>query len=280
MSHEEWEHGRITLPRDQFTKVRRAFVDRHNELEQRAYDAAKKAWDEATPKQKKDSNFLRDRIDKLTERKTRWAGDRRFYSYQLPVDDGESEVRKRAADLLQLNRWNADPRPPQKKNMNTLPAAATSFDGGEDHGGYVSFQQENGTVSWEVGGNHASEQAAYSWTSACLKKELEGVKWTRSSGGVIHQGSETTRTRPMVSYGPAGLAEAPEVLSGLYTRSDGTKLTQRELDEAIAKVKRKEARDLRAQAKSLTEQASMLEQGRTRSGQYDFKRGSAPGIRL
>lgn len=279
MSHEEWEHGTITLPRDQFTKVRRAFVDRHNELEQRAFDAAKTAWNEATPKQKKDSDFLRERIDKLTEPKTRWAGDRRFYSYQESVDNGESEVRERAADLLQLNRWNSDPRPPQKKNMKVLPASTTSFDGGE-RGGYVSFQQETGAVKWDVGGNHASDYADYSWTAACLKKELDNVQWTRSSGGVLHHGSETTMTRPMRSYGPIGLAEAPEVLNGLYTRSDGTKLRKQELDDAIAKTKRKEARNLRAQAKSLTEQASMLEQGRTRGGQYDFKRGSAPGIRL
>lgn len=278
MSHEEWEHGTITLPRDQFTKVRRAFVDRHNELEQRAFDAAKKAWDEATPKQKKDSEYLIERIDALTEPKTRLSGDR-YFAYRVPVDDGEREVRERAISLMNLYRYNTDPRPPQKKNMTVLPAATTSFDGGEQ-GGFVSFQQENGTVKWEVGGNHASDHADYSWTAACLKKELEDVRWTRSSGGVLHQGSETTMTRPMRSYGPIGLAEAPEVLNGLYTRSDGTKLSKRELDEAIAKVKRKEARDLRAQAKSLTEQASMLEQGRTRSGQYDFKRGSAPGIRL
>lgn len=278
MSHEEWEHGTITLPRDQFTKVRRAFVDRHNELEQRAYDVAKKAWDEATPKQKKDSEHLGERLFQLTEPKKRVGGGLGWANY-FPADDGEDEVRERATDLLQLRRYMKEPRPPQKKNMRVLPAAATSFDGGEQ-GGYVSFNQESGVVKWEVGGNHASEHAEYSWTGACLKKELENVHWTRSSGGVLHHGSETRMTSPMRSYGPVGLAEAPSVLSGLYTRSDGTRLKQSELDAAIAKEKRGEARQLRAQAKSLSEQARLIEQGRTRGGQYDFKRGSAPGIRL
>lgn len=278
MSHEEWEGGRVVLPRDQFTKVRRAFVDRHNELEQRAFDAAKKAWDEATPKQKKDSGYLGARIRELTEPKKQVTGSRHYAWYE-PVDNGEDEVRERAADLMNLRYWGNDPRPPQKKNMNTVPASATSFDGGE-RGGYVSFQAENGTVSWGAGGNHASDHAAWSWTGATLKKELDEVKWTRSSGGVLTHGSETMSDRPMRSYGPIGLAEAPSVLNKLYTRSDGTRLKQSELDAAIAKEKRGEARQLRAQAKSLSEEARLIEQGRTRGGQYDFKRGSAPGIRL
>lgn len=274
MSHEEWEGGSITLPRDQFTKMRRAFVDRHNELEKKAFDVAKKAWDEATPKQKKDSQFLDESVSKHAAPKfrSRWP-------YTSPEEDDEYEVRERAADLLELNRWNHDPRPPQKKNMQTLPASATSFDGGEK-GGVVTFNAEKGTVTWDVYGNHGSEHAAYSWTSPFLRKQLDSVRWTRSSGGVLTHGSETRMSSPMRSYGPIGLAEAPEVLSGLYTRSDGTKLRQSELDAAIAKAKRKEARDLRAQAKSLTEQASMLEQGRTRTGQFDFKRGLPANIRL
>ena len=95
MSHEEWEGGRVVLPRDQFTKVRRAFVDRHNELEQRAYDAAKTAWDEATPKQKKDSSYLSERIRTLTEPKKQVTGSR-YYAWYEPVDNGEDEVRDTA----------------------------------------------------------------------------------------------------------------------------------------------------------------------------------------
>lgn len=278
MSHEEWEHGSITLPRDQFTKVRRTFVDRHNELEQRAYDAAKKAWDEATPKQKKDSRYLEERIDKLTEPKTRLAGSQYWSMYRETVNDGEYEVQSRAYDLLMLHRYNTDPRPPQKKNMDTLPASATSFDGGE-YGGSVYFNAEKGTVTWETGGNHASETARSTWTDDLLHKALSDVKWTRGSGGVIHQGSETHTTRPMRGYGPAGLAEAPDVTER-YRRSDGTMLPQSELDAAIAKQKRAQAKQLRSRAQALRDEADAIEQGRKRDGRYDFKRGSAPGIRL
>jgi hypothetical protein len=273
MSTHEWEGGTIQLPSDQATAIRHAIVARHNAISERAFAAAKEVWDKATPAQRKDSDYLGDKLsDKLISKSYGW--------YSRPRDDygAEAAALDRAQNLLELRRYGKDPRAPQKKNLPLVGKTETQF---ESDNATVVFDTKKNTLRWSADGNHGVENAHGEWLWEAVDAELDKVKWTRGSGGVIGGGNEY-RPSEVASkgYGPTGLKDAPQVTQP-FMKADGTRVTQREIDEARAKQLRGQAREKNAEARALKARAAALgSQDRRTNGQFDYRRGSYPEVRL
>lgn len=273
MSVHQAESGTIQLPSDQATAVRHRFVERHNLISEKAWTAAKNTWDHATSAQRKDSQHLRDNLEAiLTPRYNSW-------SYRQPEDSAAKvEALRRAESLLGIDEYSygSTPRAPQKKNLPVAGKTQTRFDGPF---GSATFDTKKNTLEWEADGNHGVEEAHAEWVWEAMHAELDKVRWTRGSGGVIN-GDDEYRPEPRASagFGPVGLKDAPEVTKP-FVKADGTRVTQLDVNDARAKKLRAQARSKNAEARAMRQHADTL-QDRRRNGQFDFRRGSAPEVRL
>ena len=273
MSVHQAESGTIQLPSDQATAVRHRFVARHNLISEKAWDAAKNIWDRATDEQRRDRRYLQDKLEStLTPRYNAWT-------YRQPEDSAAKvEALRRAEDLLGVGEddYNSKPRAPQKKNLSVVGKTHTHFEGPY---GSVTFDTKKNTLEWEADGNHGVEEAHAEWVWEAMHAELGKVRWTRGSGGVI-DGYDEYRPEPRASagFGPVGLKDAPEATQP-FVKADGTRVTQLDVNDARAKKLRSQARHKNAEARAMRQQADTL-QDRRRNGQFDFRRGSAPEVRL
>ncbi len=273
MSVHQAEGGTIQLPSDQATALRHQFVERHNLISQKAWDAAKTIWDQATPAQRGDRRYLQEKLEStLTPRYNAW-------NYRQPEDSAAKiESLRRAEELLGVGDYgyNSKPRAPQKKNLSVVGKTHTRFDSPY---GSAAFDTKKSTLTWEADGNHGVEEAHTEWVWEAMNSELGKVRWTRGSGGVI-AGYDEYRpdSRASAGFGPVGLKDAPEVTQP-FAKSDGTRVTQLDVNEARAKKLRSQARAKNAEARSMRQQADSI-QDRRRNGQFDFRRGSSPEVFL
>lgn len=273
MSVHQAESGTIQLPSDQATAVRHRFVARHNIISEEAWNAAKGIWDRATEAQRKDADYLQGKLEStLTPRYTVW-------SYRTGEPAAKEESLRRAENLLGIGEdsyYGSAPRAPQKKNLPVAGKTQTRFDGPF---GSVTFDTKKNTLNWEADGNHGVEEAHAEWVWEAMHAELDKVRWTRGSGGVI-DGYDEYRPEPRASagFGPVGLKDAPEVTEP-FVKADGTSVTQLDVNNARAKKLRAQARNKDAEAHAMRQRADAL-QDRRRNGQFDFRRGSAPEVRL
>lgn len=273
MSVHQGEGGLIQLPSDQATAIRHAFVARHNAISDKAWDAAKNIWDQATPAQRGDRRYLQEKLEStLTPRYNAW-------NYRQPEDSAaKAESLRRAEELLGVGEYgyHSKPKAPQKKNLSVVGKTHTRFDSPY---GSVTFDTKKNTLSWEAGGNHGVDEAHTEWAWEALNSELGKVRWTRGSGGVIDGYDEyRPESRASAGFGPVGLKDAPEVTQP-FVKSDGTRVTQLDINDARAKKLRAQARSKNAEARSMRQQANSL-QDRRRNGQFDFRRGSSPEVFL
>ncbi len=271
MSVHQAESGIIQLPSDQATDIRRQFVARDNLISEKAWDAAKSLWDRSTDAQRKDRGYLQEELERaLTPRYNAW-------NYRQPDDSGAKlESLRRAEGLLGVDEYSHSVRAPQKKNLPLAGKTETRFEGPF---GVATFDTKKNTLSWEADGNHGVEEAHAEWVWEAMDRELGKVRWTRGSGGVISGYDEYQREpRASAGFGPVGLKDAPEVTQP-FVKSDGTRVTQLDVNDARAKKLRAQARGKSAEARAMRQHADAL-QDRRSNGQFDFRRGSAPEVRL
>lgn len=256
MSVYEWASGTITLPSSEVTRVRRALVHRVNETETRAFAIAEKVYRDASPADRKNLGRMSELVLARVE--------------ATRLDIGEQEaIVDRVTTLMYPSKRGAPVSRPLRKNMRLAKLSATQFDGDS-----CSITFNGNQARWQSDGNHSGDRAFSSGLFDTLVRELASVRWTAGSGGVIAGGNEYDRSeRPLFGFGPTGALTAPQATRP-FVRSNGVRVTQQDLNAAVAKNLRDEARFLR-------ERANMLDpQGRDRIGRFDVKRQSSPEVTL
>ncbi|WP_028492732.1 hypothetical protein [Thioalkalivibrio sp. ALE19] len=193
MGHWEQESGTIKLPKTEFTKVRRAVVQAHNEYVDRMLRLAQsihtRMGEKPTPQIPEDF------------RTPGWTGYERLVIYMAMKVLGSDHVEE-AGKIKSLMGWYTDakglpnpnrkPRKPTRKALDNDPRMAPiglreanpRIHLAEDAS--IEFDAEQRTVTWDVRqGRHVIEKARRHPVGKALFDALKRVKWTRESGGEI-----------------------------------------------------------------------------------------------
>lgn len=250
MSRNDWESGEIMLPRAAIVPIRRELVKRNNEHAEKALALAKKVWNEASAKQKKDPWHFLNRLAEV-------AGTPRS-AVGYPTVREPNSLTDRAADILGAGNIHGTPRPPQKQNTGMLGATTTEFRAGV---ATAVFDSATGKLTWDTGeGNNAVDRAHKSWLGETLFAELGKVKWTRGTGGWFTGNDEYNQEHREEGFGgnyvtraigPVGAENHPDRVDP-FTKSDGTHVSKEMISGMIrqhwAKQARAEAQFARAMA--------------------------------
>lgn len=272
MSHYEWEYGEITLPRAAVVPIRRAIIARNNEIADDGLRIAKAAWAKATGAQKRDHHALGQLVEQASgRRRDPWA-------------DAEDPATERARQILDIYYGNGVPRPPQKQNAGHLGATETTFDTSDLS---VRFDAKTGAMVWDIPeNNHAVDHGRASWLGVVVTRELAQVKWTRGTGGWCKGNSEYNESDDSngygrgadfvrSAYGPRGAEEYPQHTVP-FTKADGTRVTQADLNTLRQKQWDREAKAARAYARASSGVQGRVSAGTSRGGQYAAHTRSAP----
>ena len=259
MSRSEWESGTIKLPTAEFARVRQVVADCEAARQAVVFDHTQEFWGGLTRKQKSDPAAYLDAAHTYTKAESdRVNTENRKLSIATwrtpePIPDFSEHV----YDALTRSRT---PRRVLKNDMSFPNNKTLYFEDGEAH---VSFDREDSSVTWSANGdNHAVDFAQNKPLAADLFTALGTVKWTRDTGGVLTgndeyndgpQGEGTGADYVTRGFGPRGAEQAPHATPA-YQTATGARVNPMS--------------------------AIMSGQDRRRNGQFDYRRGSAPEIRL
>ena len=160
-----------------------------------------------------------------------------------------------------------------------------------DNDGFIGFDRDRSTVSWAVSeNNHAVDSARNDPMFGRLVQELEQVRWTRGTGGVITGNDEYNRddhgegggsNYVTDAFGPIGAERAASDCRE-FTDSKGVRHTRRSMaDDAIKTAKQADRRD----RKAAKDRASGGPQGRVSrgvpsGGQFSHQHHGESGLSL
>lgn len=180
MSCYNWEAGTIQLPKPQFGKIKKEFVADYNKiLETQMHNA-----------------------NRLVEHVLTINKGKRNVKWQWELDEHANRFDVTWATLCLLGhvRGGKKPKKLTKKAMNFANGKTMGFDiNGE---GWISFDPEHKTVTYNVGeNNRAVERARESYVGKLFFRTMKNVNWTPNSGGTLYGNDEYNREN---SYGDVG----------------------------------------------------------------------------
>lgn len=172
MSKHEWEHGTIKIPAKEYSKLRKAVITRHNELQDKQLLIALRNSAKILDAKKGKRNF------------DAW----RFACDQLCLDSGVLRLLFKYDNEARKYKL----RKPKKKDLDKKPITQScTLDVGEAS---ITFDNKNRTVTWDVPeNNHAREHARKEPLAEFLFSRLDRIDWTRGSGGTIVGNDEYNR---------------------------------------------------------------------------------------
>ena len=173
MSCYEWERGSIKIPAKEWSAFRRAIITGYNRLEDERYAEALLAHAKILAAKKGKRGF----------------NTYRYANYDLELPEHIMEL------LFTYNQETAARsfNKPKKKNLNKKPLGKDCYlDVGDEAGIY--FTSKTRTVEWDVPENNRACEAARRHPLAKLFfRRLDGMTWTRGSGGKIIGNNEYNR---------------------------------------------------------------------------------------
>jgi len=179
MSCYEWEAGTIQLPKAQFAKIRKQFINDYNDIVQREMNAA---------------NNLREKLF------VKYKGKRGINWFDAIYTPSETYGISYQTVCKMVPDEKKKPIKLTKKVMEFANSKTTRFPLGDE--GCLTFNLEDKTVSYSVPeNNHAVEHARGSQTGKLFFRTLNNIKWTRGSGGCLY-GNDEYNTHE--SYGSGG----------------------------------------------------------------------------
>lgn len=219
MSRNEQEKGVLILPSAAFPAFRKTIVQAMNAQRERVHAAAAAAFDYLNQADAPATPGAPGRRTRLAEMKKALKAEDRYQALNrahdliykaldaidgtLPRNDGWN-----GWNAVPRNRWDNDTRnaaahllipyasqgmpltfgAPKKKNLPPLPASTTAF---HDGSASLTLTQAERKVSWHVDrSNHAVDHAWASPLGQAFAKALEGVEWTRGTGGAFRYSDE------------------------------------------------------------------------------------------
>ena len=180
MSCYNWEAGTIQLPKAQFAKIKKQFVNDYNKLLERQMEAAER---------------LRQHVLTINKGK-------RNVKWWCEVSDHADKFGVSWATVGKMTRGERNKKPNKltKKAMDFANSKTTSFS--VDGEGYITFNPQEKTVTYSVDeNNRAVEHARESNVGKLFFRTMNSINWTRGSGGSLYGNDEYNRHE---SYGGSG----------------------------------------------------------------------------
>lgn len=194
MSNYEWTKGRVNLPAACLATVKREFRRRHNDGIEKAYDTLK-----------------RFRLNNLTSSRPKWSAAIEAFDNQHTSGRPGTKPRPDVKIAMQVARSLERPRAVKWEDF-TLPGCSKAtvtedtFPLRSEVGDVIGEVVFDGRImTWSVfEGNHAVDTFRDSPDYDFLCKVLEGIVWTRGSGGGVTYCSEHQDPTVEQRFGPAG----------------------------------------------------------------------------
>lgn len=190
MSRNEWEAGVIKLPSAEFAKFRQGIQDADKAHKERVFNHTQALWKSLSRKEQTDPKALTNAAFNYA-----W-GPRSNIEDQAVASDVQDRVTRC------LNAGDRKPRRVQAADMDYPTNRTLDFDGSD---GRVTFDRDQRTVTWEVSeNNHACERARNSVVGKAFFDQMEKVRWTHGTGGVIIGNDEYSQDEGHYSSGAGG----------------------------------------------------------------------------
>ncbi len=204
MSCYNWERGTIKLPTKEWPKFRKSMIKLWNDRQLDSLAVAKKAHEKATLAAK--GKRGRGRQPLILAAIAGVCGGRIEHGYFRADKSSYHGVSER--NEFAHERWDVvtdlilvgsiregtatKTKNPQKKDLRIFPVSKScTLSIGE---GSVSFDNDTRSVVWDVyENNHAVERAHKHWLAQALFRKLQGMLWTRGTGGKIVGNDEYNR---------------------------------------------------------------------------------------
>lgn len=172
MSCSNWESGSIIIPSKAWAGFKKGLVEAHNRLVEGQFAKAKQIHERLTAKAKGRRKIERSEWDS-------W-----FQDFRLSDQDYEKIAKVLDFGLL-LNGTKSRPRRPMKKDFTFANGKTTQFPVGWE--GQISLSDNKArTVIWSTGhNNRAVEDARGTEIASAFFRLLNGITWTRGSGGQL-----------------------------------------------------------------------------------------------
>ena len=178
MSCYNWEAGTIQLPKSQFAKIRKQFINDYNDIKEREFEACKRLRQYA--------------LDK--------AKGKRGFDFHQEMFDNAKRFGVSDESVYAMINGTKRPRAMTRKAIGFANSKTMSFS--LDGEGSVSFDKERKTISYDVWeNNRAVERARETAVGRLFFNTMRKVNWTRGSGGTLYGNDEYNKHE---SYGGSG----------------------------------------------------------------------------
>lgn len=187
MSKYQKEYGSFKIPSAEFVELKRKIIDAYNKHQDNTFDFAQTLHGVLVQsKLKAEGSDLP--FDPLFDKAVETVKSRLDISAVRGVDIYGAVTRSLCDEEgLQLRR-------PLKKDFPHIPISTQKCSIEFTPGAYISIDQENKAVSWEVEeNNHSVDEARDHPVANVFFKALSGVHWERGTGGMIHYTDEYMR---------------------------------------------------------------------------------------
>jgi hypothetical protein len=171
MSKYEWEHGTIKIPAKDYPKLRKAVITKYNELQDKKLLIA-----------------LRNHAKIMDAKKGKRGFDTRKLAWDLCSDNDVMNL----LFVYDHEKRQYKLRKPKKRDLKKKPTTKDcTLDIGEAS---ITFNNKTRTVTWDVPeNNRACERAREAPLAKFFFDRLDGINWTRGSGGTIVGNDEYNR---------------------------------------------------------------------------------------
>jgi hypothetical protein len=222
MSRNGWEEGTIVLPSADFTRLRQLLQQAHQQHQERVYELTQVCWRGLTRHEQDRPREYRAAVEIFLDEQmvdNRQAA-RRAADGTTPYVGGpwrDLTIRE-ARTLLDSPMNTIKPSRVQKGDMEFPSNRTTEFLAGE---ALITFHREPRTVNWTVNSRFEPLKSSLSHPlMQVLKKQLDELRWTSETGGVIERAEGV-----VCAYGPVGADWDPDKCVP-YTTSRGEKVTK------------------------------------------------------
>jgi hypothetical protein len=207
MSKYQKESGSFKIPSSEFVELKRKIIDAYNKHQDNTFDFAQELHGILVRSKTKveGRNLL---FDPLFDKAIKTVKSRLGMKAVRGVDIYEAVTRSLCDEEgVQLRR-------PLKKDFPHIPISTQRYSIEFTPGAYISIDQENKAVSWDVEeNNHAVDEARDHPVANVFFKALNSVQWGRGTGGKINYtdeymqdafGSGGDTSRISSRFGPIG----------------------------------------------------------------------------
>lgn len=177
MSRHEWERGTLKIPTAAWAGLKKAVREEYNRVVQAQFAYCQR---------------LHQHLEHL------WSTDRDAYDKAITAigngllpELGAQHHWERSRSFGVTHKWSEGVYRPLKKDFPLATNKTTAFNLGEPS---ISFDDKTHSVTWSVGeNNHACDTARSHPVGVAFFHALQGITWTRGSGGKIVGNNEYNR---------------------------------------------------------------------------------------